>query len=115
MIRIQTMMLKTHPLLMTHLRSVQILRSNLQSHRRAGPSSEMFSRLFPVLWRELESVGALASRRTIQRTVISAIIPFATCGGPPLRSLTKHSKAYLPGLWRSSSVICFVPPSILAV
>jgi hypothetical protein len=57
----------------------------------------------------------LGWRSASQRTVISAIIPCATCGGPPLRSLTKHSRAYLPGVSRASSVICFVPPAILAV
>jgi len=35
---------------------------------------------------------AFAILRDSQRTVISAIIPCATCGGPPLRSLTKQSR-----------------------
>ena len=62
-------------------------------------------------------VGAafLGMAAASQRTVISATIPCATCGGPPLRLLTKHSRAYLPGLSRASSVICFAPPAILAV
>ena len=85
---------------------------------RAGQRAE-----FRALWRGAEpqprggGFGAafFEWRSASQRSVISAIIPCATCGGPPLRLLTKHSRAYLPGLSRASSVICFVPPAILAV